>query len=522
MLGNLSEIVQTILALIEQSQSGKEEKRQRIRNNFDPIVGLLTKIADEIEQGIEHNKTLEKLDKYARELPRAIEDLVGKKEAKKLFDELISIVSRIALNSCSPEDIRKVSEDFNERSNKTTKQPTNIVFSSISRRQFFCSLAFISAVSIPILINPPPNVTSNVNKIVKRVLKGEKTEWKMVNYFGKDAEGTIIEGAAQRVCDRVREMSDGTFEIEITKRGGVITGDDILRMVNEGKFQCGYSSMYYASEQFRPLYFGCAIPFGLNPQEQNAWLNYRKPNTPPDNDGYTRTYMQTIYSRIDGCSKVIPFPAGATGKQMGGWFNKEINSIDDFNGLKMRIPGLGANILGAFGVRSDKEIYGKPLKVNEIVTKMKEGKIDAAEWIGPHDDMQLGLHEVAKYDYYYSPGWWEPGTTFELQVNVDKYDKLSEQHKEILRAACSQVHLEILNEYEIKNAEALKQLRLSRTLKFPTFDEEIIKKLKDKTKELFRVYDTDQLFKDVRQEYENFKIGIRDWGEISSGVVQKR
>jgi hypothetical protein len=165
MLGNLPEIVQAILALIEQSQSGKEEKRQRIRNNFDPIVGLLTKIADEIEQGIEHNKTLEELEKSARELPRAIEDLVGKKQAKKRSDELISIVNRIALNSCSPEDIRKVSKFFNDKSIKSATARTNLVVPTIRRRQFIWFSVVAAAASTSILIDQ-----DNVKNIVKSVL----------------------------------------------------------------------------------------------------------------------------------------------------------------------------------------------------------------------------------------------------------------------------------------------------------------------------------------------------------------
>jgi TRAP-type mannitol/chloroaromatic compound transport system substrate-binding protein len=343
------------------------------------------------------------------------------------------------------------------------------------------------------------------------VLKGGKTEWKMVNYFGKDAEGTIIEGAAQRVCDRVREMSGGTFEIEIDEqRSGHVPGDKILEIVHEGKeFQCGYSGMYYASKNYRPLYFACAIPFGLNPQEQNAWLSYK------ENEDDEFTFMQQIYKKItkersNEKLNIIPFPAGATGQQMGGWFKKKIGSISELAGITMRIPGLGAEVLKK--VNNEFNVTDQTIPINTIKEWLEYNNNNnrAAEWTGPYDDKLLKLHEIPQC-YYYYPGWWEPGTTFEIQVNGDAWNRLSDENKEIFKVACSSIHLEILNEYEQKNAMVLSEFQTNTSIreKILPFPEDIIKKAYNETVGLLDYYinddNEDGVFKEVYEEWKKFK-----------------
>ncbi|MDJ0616661.1 MAG: hypothetical protein QNJ63_07910 [Calothrix sp. MO_192.B10] len=211
----------------------------------------------------------------------------------------------------------------------------------------------------------------------------QRTEWKMHTFLGKSVRKTILWKAPEMVCNRVSELTNGQFKIELVRTGKT---EEILRKVNKGEIQCGYSGTYYG-DNYKALYFACAIPFGLNPQQQNAWLYYKK--NPDDKF----TFVQTIYHRV-GFKKIISFPAGATGGQMGGWFNKEINNTDDFDGLKMRIPGLGGDVLSKFGVITHKELEksGDKIPVDEAVKRLKEGKLDAVEWTGPYDDIQLGLN----------------------------------------------------------------------------------------------------------------------------------
>jgi TRAP-type mannitol/chloroaromatic compound transport system substrate-binding protein len=268
----------------------------------------------------------------------------------------------------------------------------------------------------------------------------------MVSFLGESAKDRVILYKAPfMIRERLKEITNHQFIIEVDTTGGIPT-EQILEKVSDGKaVQCGFSGIYYENTKYRPLYFGCAIPFGLSPQEQTAWLTYKK------NSSDKLTYIQNLYRELE--LNVIPFPAGATGGQMGGWFKKEINSVSDFNGLTMRIPGLGADVLSDyFGIMTDKKIFGEALSLEKIAVKLaKEGKggIQAADWIGPHDDLQLNLHKSGAKFYYY-PGWWEPSTTFDVQVNAKAWDDLPDAYKSTFEAVCYETYTKILSEYDRK------------------------------------------------------------------------
>ncbi|MBH8555519.1 ABC transporter substrate-binding protein [Nostocaceae cyanobacterium CENA357] len=327
--------------------------------------------------------------------------------------------------------------------------------------------------------------------------------WKMVSVLGDNTKNLILYKAPQMICDRIAQMTDGYFTIELDRTGNT---EEILKKVSDGNIECGYSGVYYNSEKYRVLFFGCAIPFGLNPQEQNAWLYYKKD---PKNQW---TFMQEIYSKLD--LNVIPFPAGATGAQMGGWFNKEIKSIADFDGITMRIPGLGAEVLQKFGVVSDKQL-GFPIPIDQIADKVRDSTLNAAEWIGPYDDFQLGLHNVLPYYYY--PGWWEPGTTYDVQVNTGVWKSLPEKYQEIFKAVCLETHIKILAEYDQKNSEKLQQLIESRSIKLRPFNDEILQEAKKQTDILLKLYaDKNKLFGEVYTEWSKFKFMIKQWSKLNN------
>ena len=159
--------------------------------------------------------------------------------------------------------------------------------------------------------------------------------------------------------------------------------------------------------------------------------------------------MQAFYKEKFG---VIQFPAGNTGVQMGGWFNKEIASVADLQGLKMRIPGLGGQVMDKLGVTV------QVLAGGDIFQALQTGAIDATEWVGPYDDQKLGFHKVSKFYYY--PGWWEPGPSLEIQINIDEFNKLPEEYQEVLKTAAFEANLTMMARYDAKNPAALQSTPL--------------------------------------------------------------
>ena len=219
-------------------------------------------------------------------------------------------------------------------------------------------------------------------------------EWRMATSWPQSLD--TIFGGAQRVCDRVAALSGGKFTIEPAAAGEIVPGLEVLDAVQAGSVQCGHTASYYYVGKNPALAFGTTVPFGLNAQQQNAWFYY----------GGGLEVMHKLYADFG----IINFPAGNTGTQMGGWFKREIKAVSDLQGLKMRIPGLGGQVMAALGVNV------QVLPGGEVFLALDRGAIDAAEWVGPYDDEKLGLGDAA--DFYYYPGWWEPGATLEAQVNL--------------------------------------------------------------------------------------------------------
>jgi TRAP-type mannitol/chloroaromatic compound transport system substrate-binding protein len=222
--------------------------------------------------------------------------------------------------------------------------------------------------------NNSPNVQAN---------ELPNINWQMVTSWPKSLD--TIFGGAQKVCDRVSAMTGGKFTIEPYAAGEIVPGLEVLDAVQNGTVECGHTASYYYVGKNPALAFGTSLPFGLTAQQQNAWFYH----------GGGLEAMHKLYSDFN----IINFPAGNTGAQMGGWFKKEVKSLSDLNGLKMRIPGLGGEVMSRLGVNV------QVLPGGEIYLALDRGAIDAAEWVGPYDDEKLGLNEAAPFYYY--PGWWE-------------------------------------------------------------------------------------------------------------------
>ena len=259
--------------------------------------------------------------------------------------------------------------------------------------------------------------------------------WKMVTSWPKNFPGVGV--GAENFARLVNEMSGGRLTVRVYAAGELVPALEVFDAVSRGTAEMGHGAPYYWKGKVPAAQFFCALPFGPNAQEMNAWLHH----------GGGMQLWEEVYKPFG----VLPMACGATGVQTAGWFNKEINSVDDFKGLKMRTPGLGGEVLTKMGGT----VVNMP--AGEIFTALQTGAIDATEWIGPYNDLALGLHKASKY--YYTPGWQEPNVTFELDVNLKAWETLPDDLKAIVRAAARAVNTDMLDDYNARNMEALEQLK---------------------------------------------------------------
>ncbi|MEA5616898.1 TRAP transporter substrate-binding protein [Cronbergia sp. UHCC 0137] len=314
--------------------------------------------------------------------------------------------------------------------------------------------------------------------------------WRMTTSWTKTL-GTYI--GAETIAKRVKEMTQGRFTITPFAAGELVPGLQVLDAVQAGTVECGHTASYYYIGKNPALAFATSVPFGLNAQQQNAWLYH----------GGGLEAIQKIYSNFN----IINFPAGNTGTQMGGWFKKEIKSLSDLQGLKMRIPGLGGQVMSKLGVNV------QVLPGGEIYLALDRGAIDAAEWVGPYDDEKLGLNKAAQFYYY--PGWWEPGPTLDVLVNRTAWNKLPKEYQEIFKAATFEANMNMLTEYDALNGEALSRLVAGGT-KLTPYSAEIMEAAKKAAFELYEENASkDATFKEVYEQWKNFRQQIYNWNRVN-------
>jgi TRAP-type mannitol/chloroaromatic compound transport system substrate-binding protein len=258
--------------------------------------------------------------------------------------------------------------------------------------------------------------------------------WRMTSSYPKSLD--TIYGGAERIAAYVREATDGNFIIQPFAAGEIVPGLQAADAVSDGTVEMAQTPSYYYWGKDPTFTFGTALPFGLNYRQQNAWFYYGNGNT-----------LMNAFFATHG---LYGLPAGNTGAQMGGWFRKEINTVDDLKGLKFRVGGIGGQILEKLGVVTQQIAGG------DIYPALERGTIDAAEWVGPYDDLKLGFYKVAKYYYY--PGWWEGGPVVHVFVGLDKWNQLPKPYQAILTAACQAANTDMMANYDHKNPAALRQL----------------------------------------------------------------
>lgn len=282
-----------------------------------------------------------------------------------------------------------------------------------------------------------------------------KRRLKMVTTWPKNFPG--LGTAPENIAKRVSAMTDGQLEIKIYAAGELVGAFESFDAVSTGTADMYNGAEYYWQGKSAAFNFFTAVPFGMTAQELNAWIDF----------GGGRQLWESLSAKFN----VIAFQSANTGVQMGGWFNKEIKSLDDFKGLKIRMPGLGGEVMRRLGAAA------VALPGGEIFPAMKSGAIDASEWVGPWNDLAFGFHQVAKY--YYCPGFHEPGSGLSTGVNLDVWKSLSKSQQEIIRNACAAENASTTHEYNYKNASALNTLVKRHNVKVRSFTPDIMQALKN-------------------------------------------
>ncbi len=262
----------------------------------------------------------------------------------------------------------------------------------------------------------------------------ETFEWNLATSWPPGLPGLGV--GVENLASRIGKASNGRLKIKVFAGGELVPALEVLDAVSRGTVQMGHDSAYYHRGKIPAAQYFTAIPYGHTVHEINAWIYY----------GGGLQLWRELYEPLN----VIPFPAGNTGVQMAGWFNKEINSVEDLKGLKMRIPGLGGEVMQRAGVTQI------TVPASEIFTSLQTGAIDAAEWVGPYNDLSLGLHKAARYYYY--PGWHETCPMLQCTVNLDAWNSLPEDLQAIVENVCAAINVEMMAEYTWGNAVALKQM----------------------------------------------------------------
>ena len=329
-------------------------------------------------------------------------------------------------------------------------------------------------------------------KAAHAVVKQEKFVWKLVTSWPKNFPGLGM--APEKFAKHVNAMSNGRLTVKVYGAGELVPGFEVFDAVSQGTVQMGHSGAYYWKGKIPAAPIFSAIPFGMTATEFNAWLHY----------GGGIELWQELYQPFG----IKPLPGGNSGAQFGGWFKKEINSVQDLQGLKMRIPGLAGEVLKNAGA------IPVTLTGGEIFSSLQSGAIDATEWVGPYNDLAFGFYQAA--EYYYSSVWHEPGTGLEFLVNQQAFDALPADLQAIVEVAANAVNESTLAEYDARNNAALKTLLNEHKVQLRQFPDEVMQALKHHTDELIsEQVKADKDFARVWQSYSEFLASMREYNKLT-------
>jgi len=324
------------------------------------------------------------------------------------------------------------------------------------------------------------------------ILAKKSYRWKMVTTWPPKLP--VLQEGCERLAKRINEVSDGRLQIQVFAAGELVPALGIFDAVSQGTVEVGSGASYYWAGKAPAAQWFAAVPFGMNAQGLAAWFH--------GGDGLK--LWEEVYAPFN----LIPRPGGSTGVQMGGWFNKKINSIKDYQGLKMRIPGLGGKVVSKAGGTV------VLLPGGEIFTSLERGVIDATEWVGPLHDLRMGFYQAAKYYYY--PGWHEPGTYLEYFFNKKAYESLPKDLQHIIDVTCMENEHWVLSQFDARNGAALQELITKHKVQLVKFPDEVLNDLRKLADEVVAEEAAkDAMSTKVNDSFKKFQKVVGTWGSVS-------
>jgi TRAP-type mannitol/chloroaromatic compound transport system substrate-binding protein len=316
-------------------------------------------------------------------------------------------------------------------------------------------------------------------------------KWRLTSSFPKSLD--TIYGAAETFSKFVAEATDNKFQIQVFPGGEIAPPLEAANEVGKGNVEMCHTACYYYWGKDPTYAFATAVPFGLNSRQQNAWMYH----------GGGMDLMNEFFAT----QNLIAFPCGNTGAQMGGWFRKEIKTVADLAGVKMRIGGFGGKVITKVGV------VPQQLPGAQIYENLEKGVIDAAEWVGPYDDEKLGFVKVAPFYYY--PGWWEGGAMLHTMVNTAKWAELPPVYQSIVKTACQAANVDMQAKYDAKNPEALKKL-VAAGAQLRPYPADVMEACFNAAKETYaEIAGTNAAFKKVHDAMMAYRADAYLWAQIS-------
>jgi TRAP-type mannitol/chloroaromatic compound transport system substrate-binding protein len=356
----------------------------------------------------------------------------------------------------------------------------------------FIILALVAALVLVIALWATGRAGESKSVSAGPALEAGQYQWKLVTTWPKDFPG--LGSGPENFARYVNEMSAGRLKIHVYGAGEIVPAFEIFDAVSQGVADAGHGAAYYWKGKVPSAVFFTAIPFGMNAQEMNGWLHY----------GGGLELWREAYAPFN----LIPFAGGNSGVQMAGWFNREVNSVADLQGLKMRIPGLAGDVFAEAG--------GAAVRIpgGELYTSLQTGVIDAAEWVGPYNDLAFGLHEVARYYYY--PGWHEPGSMLEFIINRSSFEALPADLQAIVTYAARAVNQDMLDEFTARNNAALEDLVKNHGVQLRRLPDDVLLALyRGSEKVMQQLVAQDPMAAKVYESYQKFYQGVRSYHHIS-------
>ncbi len=319
--------------------------------------------------------------------------------------------------------------------------------------------------------------------------------WRIASSFPKSLD--TLFGVCDVFAKKVSDMTGGKFVISTHAAGELMPAFGVLDGVSNGTVEMANTAPYYFFGKDPTYALDCAIPFGLNSRQMSAWMY----------EGNGLKLTREFYANVG----IVNFPMGNTGAQMGGWYRKEIKSLKDLQGLKFRVGGFGGKVIAPLGV------VPQNIPGGEIYQALEQGTIDAAEWVGPYDDLKLGFNKVAPFYYY--PGWWEVGPQLSLYVNQKAFDGLSGEYKAIIESAAAFAHIDMQAKYDYKNPAALKTLASQGTKLRPFPKDVMIAAFKSSQQVYSELSASNPAWKKIYADYANYRRDANLWFRFSEASI---